>query len=301
VSDTKVTNLPDGRELAWLELGDRKDPAVFVFHGTPGSRLQVSFDEGAIGAARVRFIAVDRPGFGHSAFQPVRRLADWASDIARLADHLHLEAFSVVGISGGGPHAAACARFLPDRVRAAGIVSGVGPLADPRAEEGMMPLNRLITRLARKSRFFVYPFFSLSVSCFRRWPEKSIRATSGQQPSSDLEIMRRPEVMSAYVASYRRAPSSAALAAAQDFSLFTRDWGFRLEDITIPVHLWHGDADRNVPVAHGRFQAERIPGAHLHECPGEGHLLALDRLEEILRTVGSEGVGPRQGVATSSR
>ena len=74
--------LPDGRELAWLELGDAKDPAVFVFHGSPGSRLQVSFDEGAVNAARVRSIAVDRPGYGHSSFQRDRRLADWASDIS---------------------------------------------------------------------------------------------------------------------------------------------------------------------------------------------------------------------------
>ena len=289
MGDTRVMDLPDGRELAWLELGDVKDPAVFVFHGTPGSRLQVSFDEGAINAARVRFIAVDRPGYGHSAFQRVRRLADWASDISCLADHLHVDGFSVVGISGGGPHATACARFLPDRVRAAGIVSGVGPLADPRSEEEMMIFNRLVTRLARKSRYLPYPIFALSASFFRRWPERSMQATSGQLPSSDIEIMSRPEVKSAYIDSYRRAPSTSALAAAQDFSLFARPWGFRLEDIKRPVHVWHGDDDRNVPISHGRLQAERIPGARMHDCPGEGHLLVLDRLEEILRTVSAEG------------
>ena len=100
--------------------------------------------------------------------------------------------------------------------------------------------------------------------------------------------MSRPAVRSAYIESYRRAPSTSALAAAQDFSLFVAPWGFRLEDIVVPVHVWHGDEDRNVPLAHGRLQAERIPGARMHECPGEGHLLALDRLEEILRTVGAE-------------
>ena len=281
--------LPDGRELAWLELGHREDPAVFVFHGSPGSRLQVSFDEGAIKAAGVRFIAVDRPGYGHSAAQRVRRLADWASDIHCLADHLRIDLFSVVGISGGGPHAAACARFLPDRVLGAGIVSGVGPLAAPGSEEGMMFFNRLITRLARKSQYLVYPLFAFSASIFRRWPEMAIKATSGEVPSSDAEIMKRPEVKSAYVDSYRRAPSTSALAAAQDFSLFARDWGFRLEDITPPVHVWHGDDDRNVPISHGRLLAERIPRARLHDCPGQGHLLVLDRLEEILRTVSEEG------------
>jgi pimeloyl-ACP methyl ester carboxylesterase len=277
--------LPDGRELAWLELGDVNDPPVFVFHGTPGSRLQISFDDGAIIAARVRFIAVDRPGYGHSTFQPARRLADWASDIACLADHLHVERFSVVGISGGGPHAAACARFLPDRVRGMAIVSGVGPLADSGSEDEMVIFNRLITQLARRSRYLVWPLFAVSGSLFRRWPEMSIRATSGQLPRSDIEIMSRPEVRSAYIDSYRRAPASSAKAAAQDFFLFAHDWGFRLEDITTPLHVWHGDDDRNVPISHGRLQAESILGACMHDCPGEGHLLVLDRLEEILRTV----------------
>jgi pimeloyl-ACP methyl ester carboxylesterase len=289
--------LPDGRELAWLELGDVNGPAVFVFHGTPGSRLQLSFNEGAINAAQVRFIAVDRPGYGHSTFQRVRRLTDWASDISCLADHLDVEGFSVVGVSGGGPHAAACARVLPDRVRGAAIVSGVGPLADPGSEDEMVIFNRLITRLARRSHRLVYPPFALSASLFRRWPEMSIRATSGQLPSSDIEILNRPEVRSAYIVSYRRAPATSAKAAAQDFSLFARHWGFRLEDITTAVHVWHGDDDRNVPISHGRLQAERIPGARMHNCPGEGHLLVLDRLEDILRTV---SVGePREAAAAN--
>jgi pimeloyl-ACP methyl ester carboxylesterase len=280
-----MMNLPDGRRLAWLELGDPRDPAVFIFHGTPGSRLQVSFDEGPIEAARVRFVAVDRPGFGRSGFQRGRRLADWASDLSRLADHLRLDTFSVVGISGGGPHAAACARYLPDRIRGVGIVSGVGPLAEPGAEDGMMLLNRLIARLARRSEYLLRPLFALSVSIFRRWPERAIRATSGRPPSSDFEIMSRPAVRAAYIESYRRAPATSARAAAQDFSLFARDWGFRLDDIEPLVHIWHGDDDRNVPLSHGHLYAAQIPEARLHACPGQGHLLALDRLEEILRTV----------------
>lgn len=287
MSETRAIDLPDGRQLAWLERGDPEGPTVFVFHGTPGSRLQVSFDERAINAARVRFIAVDRPGFGRSGYQPARRLADWSSDIACLADHLSVTTFSVVGISGGGPHAAACARFLPHRVRGVAIVSGVGPLAEPRTDEGMMLINRLIIGLARKSEHLVYPFFALSVAIFRRWPEIAMRATSGHPPSSDFETMSRPEVRAAYIDSYRSAPSTSARAASQDFALFAKDWDFRLEDITARVDVWHGDDDRNVPISHGYLQAARIPGAHMHVFPGQGHLVALDHLEEILRTVSS--------------
>lgn len=285
MGDTVVTTLPDGRELAWLELGDLEGPPVFVFHGTPGSRLQVSFDEEPIIAAGVRFIAPDRPGYGHSTFHRGRRLADWASDVACLADHLKIDRFSVIGISGGGPHAAVCARFLAGRVVSAGIVSGVGPLADPGAEEGMAGFNRVVTRLARASMYFVYPPFTLSASIFRRWPELALRAASGQLPASDLEILNRSDVRRAFVEDYRHASPTSALAAAQDFALFATDWGFRLEDIDVPVDLWQGDEDRNVPVSHGRLQAARISGSRLHECSGQGHLLVVDRLEEILRTV----------------
>ena len=291
MGDTVVMDLPDGRELAWLESGDPNGPAVFVFHGTPGSRLEVSCDQVPIISSGVRFIAVDRPGYGHSTFQRGRRLADWASDVTHLADHLKIDGFSVIGVSGGGPHAAACARFISDRVLGAGIVSGVGPLADTGAEEGMMGFNRAVIRLARRSQYAVYPLFALSAWVFRRWPGLALRAASGQLPSSDIEILSRPSVRSAYIDTYRRSPSTSALAAAQDFALFASDWGFRLDDITVPVDIWHGDDDRNVPISHGRLQAERIPGARLHECPGEGHLLVIDRLDEILRTVSAHGAG----------
>jgi pimeloyl-ACP methyl ester carboxylesterase len=283
--DTKVMELPDGRELAWLELGNPEGPPVLAFHGTPGSRLQLSFLADQIKASGVRFIALDRPGYGHSTLQPNRRLVDWPLDVAALADHLGLERFSVVGISGGGPHAAVCARFLGERVVATGIVSGVGQLADAEAAEGMMPLNRALSSLARRSTYLVYPLFAAQTVITRRWPDAALRSAPKHLPSADAAIMARPDVMAAVKEDFRLASSTTAMAAAQDFALFARDWGFQLEDIAGTVHVWHGDADRNVPHAHGRHQAEAIPGAQFHDCPGEGHLLVIDHLEEILHTV----------------
>jgi pimeloyl-ACP methyl ester carboxylesterase len=279
--------LPDSRELAWLEAGRARGFPVFVFHGTPGSRMQVSFDEKAIAASGVRLIAPDRPGYGHSSFHQARTLADWASDVATLADHLKIERFAVAGVSGGGPHAAVCARFLPERVTAAALVSGVGPMADPEFAVDMVGFNKAATALAQHAPFVLPPFFAVQGFWMRRWPDAALRAMSSQLPEPDVEVLARPDVRAVFLQDVRSPSATAARATAQDFVLFARDWGFRLRDISVPVHVWHGDLDKNVPFAHGTFAAEHIPGAELHACPGEGHLLVVNHLEEILRTVGT--------------
>jgi pimeloyl-ACP methyl ester carboxylesterase len=123
----------------------------------------------------------------------------------------------------------------------------------------------------------------------RRWPEAVLRAAAKQFPAPDVELLERTDVRAAFFDDAQSSSATAAQAAAQDFVLFSRDWGFRLQDVTVPCHLWHGDLDRNVPIGQGRFMAGRIPGAVLHKCPGEGHLLYVNHLEEVLRTVAPAG------------
>ena len=303
VTDTRVMGLPDGRELAWLELGDPDGPAVFALHGTPGSRRQIVIDEQPVVAAGVRLICVDRPGYGLSTYKPRRTLRDFPSDIVTLADHLGIDRFSVVGISGGGPHAAVCGALLPDRIHAIALASGVGPLSEPGAEEGMLEFNRVMTRVARVFPWIMLPFFALSNAVTRRWPERAMRSFRRRLPDPDAHVLKRPEVAAAFADDLRHASHTAGRAAVQDFALFARDWDFRLEEIRVPVHLWQGDRDRNVPASHARLQARLIPGSVLHECPGEGHLLVIDRVEEILRTItapqpGSGGAGTATNVAS---
>ena len=192
--DSCVTVLADGRDLGWLELGDPAGMPVFAFHGTPGSRLQLAIDDAPIRAAGLRLICPDRPGYGLSTFQPGRRLVDWPADVVSLADHLGIERFAVMGISGGGPHSAVCAALLGDRVDSAAIVSGVGPLADPRAIEGMMRANQIFTALARRRSRVLEVVFRLQVSALRRWPSRALDLMVKQLPPADVAILARPEV-----------------------------------------------------------------------------------------------------------
>ena len=287
--DARVLELADGRELAWGEMGAPDGFPVLVFHGTPGSRRQVLVDPAPALAAGVRLIAPDRPGYGLSTFHRGRTLAGWAGDVTELADHLGLDRFAVAGVSGGGPHAAVCARFLPDRVTAAALLSGVGPIGPRGSEAGMMPANRFFTKVARTvPRANAVPF-GLLCMLGRRFPDRMIAMLLKQMPAPDAAVLARPDARAAFRDDLAHASATAGRAAAQDFGLFARHWGFRLEDIPVPVQVWQADADVNVPAEHARRVAAAIPGAVLHLLPDEGHLMSLDHLEEILRELVAAG------------
>ncbi|OQE37547.1 hypothetical protein PENNAL_c0794G03227, partial [Penicillium nalgiovense] len=82
---------------------------------------------------RIRVIAPERPGFGLSTVQPNRRIMDWPADVQALAHYLSLSRFAVMGGSGGGPYALACARMLPqDMMSAVGIFAGITRLSGNR-------------------------------------------------------------------------------------------------------------------------------------------------------------------------
>jgi pimeloyl-ACP methyl ester carboxylesterase len=114
-----------------------------------------------------------------------------------------------------------------------------------------------------------------------------MRTMMKQLPPSDVAILERPEILEAFLSDGRLASATSARATAQDMTLFARPWGFDLSQISVPVDFWQGDADRNVPPAHARRQADEVKGSTLHELPGEGHFMIIDHLEEILRAAAS--------------
>jgi pimeloyl-ACP methyl ester carboxylesterase len=131
--------LPDGRTLAYTDLGTPNGPTIMYFHGAPSSRLDlallgldVTFHE-----LEVRVVSPDRPGYGGSSPRPGRRREDWPTDVAALADHLGVTRFAVMGASSGGAYAVACAALLPERVTSAGVIAGVTDMGWPPAWEGL--------------------------------------------------------------------------------------------------------------------------------------------------------------------
>ena len=140
IDETRFITLPDGRRLAYSETGAPDGSPVLYFHGHPGSRLDVAmFDRSILARSGLRMLSIDRPGIGQSDFQPGRAIRDWPADVRGFADALGIQRFAVLGVSGGGPFAAACAQALPERVTKALLVSSVGRFDLPGITKGMGP------------------------------------------------------------------------------------------------------------------------------------------------------------------
>jgi pimeloyl-ACP methyl ester carboxylesterase len=140
--------LGDGRTLGIVECGDPGGIPVLYFHGFPGSRLEVHLADRSAARLNVRLIGIDRPGYGISDFKPGRILIDWPDDVTELADQFGLGRFGVMGISGGGPYAAACAHNIPNRLTAVGIGCGLGPIDPADVPANMTWFNRFGLKLA---------------------------------------------------------------------------------------------------------------------------------------------------------
>jgi pimeloyl-ACP methyl ester carboxylesterase len=281
--ESRTLSLRDGRRLGCAEYADPGGTPGFYFHGHPGSRLEPRFAAEAASGAGLRIIALDRPGYGLSDFQPGRRILDWPGDVAEVADALGLERFGVLGSSGGGPYALACAHALPKRVTRAGLISGVGPYDAPGATDGMRWQNRVGFQLgARFPPLARLVMWSMERQ-LRRRPDRTLDALAEAMSPRDAEIARRPEVRELLAADVAEAFRRGSRGAALDVVLLGRPWGFRLEEIETVVHLWQGEDDVLVPPAMGRHMAAALPDCRPTWLPGEGHLLFVDHMAEIVR------------------
>jgi pimeloyl-ACP methyl ester carboxylesterase len=279
--------LADGRLLTFTELGSTGGVPVFAFHGTPGSRLQLAQLDGPARRAGIRLVVPDRPGYGVSDPHPRRCLADWSADVGDIADHLRIERFAVLGVSGGAPHALACATGMPERITRVAVVSGVAPpdCWAPSRRSGR--LEQAVGLLMRTGGTVLRLVVAFALALVRAAPGPALRLYRLVLPPADRRVTADPVVLAGLRDELRHQSRWTAASVVEDLHLFARPWGFDLSEVDVPTDVWHGDADRAVPVEHARMLATRIPGAVLHERPGSGHFLLLERADDILDRLAS--------------
>lgn len=256
---------------------------MFLLHGTPGSRHGPKPRHSVLYRLGVRLIAYDRPGYGGSTPSAGRSVADAAYDVEAIADDLKIDRFAVVGRSGGGPHALACAALLPTRVaRAAVLVSFAHPKADLDWFEGMSADNSNSFVTADLDPLRLAETLSRKAERTLRNPESLLAELEKEMTSSDKRVVHdvsiRRQIAQSYVEALRTGPHGWI----DDVLALRRDWGFDLSDISVPVRLWHGEQDRFAPASHTRWLAARIPGAEVHVEPDAAHFGSVEILPETL-------------------
>ena len=266
-----------GRALLVQEGGDPAGRAVLVQLGTPSSR--VLYRPHLVDAEQrgIRLISYDRPGYGGSTAHPGRSVGDCADDVRTVMDALGIERFAVWGISGGGPHALACASLLSDRVVAAATLASPAPfdadgldwwadtgqenidddrliLSDPEAARAKLAKDRL-------------EFFE---------PGKPDVAAAHPTLFSPADAAVLTEALGEYFVHRNRTGLTPGIEGWWDDSvaLLSR-WGFAVDAIQVPVMVWHGRQDRMVPFGHGEWLARRLPNADPHLHDEDGHLTLL--------------------------
>jgi pimeloyl-ACP methyl ester carboxylesterase len=270
---------PDGRTLAVYEGGDPGGVAVIWHHGTPGCGAIYepwSVDAQGLG---IRLIGYDRAGYGGSTRQPGRRVAACAADVTTIADALELERFAVWGISGGGPHALACAALCDERLKAVGSLASVAPWeAEGLAWlEGMGESNHeeFGITLAGEEPLHEYLVREAAAMDGLQADELVTAFTSLVGPADQAVLTGR-------LATYLLETINVGLAPGvegwvDDDLAFAEPWGFDLAAINRPVLIVHGADDRFVPISHGEWLLARVPGAEARLSGIEsGHLTLFE-------------------------
>jgi pimeloyl-ACP methyl ester carboxylesterase len=278
--------LRDGRKLGFAEYGPEKGVPILYFHGWPSSRLEASAMEQICFETKVRMIAADRPGFGLSDYHRGRTFLDFTHDVVQLVDNLGLAQFAVLGISGGGPYAAACAFQLGSRLTAVLLVCSMGPTDVPDATRGMLAINRWLLSIARRFPRIAQCLANVCLKAIWRNGSQVIpKQIELRLPPADQQALASRDLREALIAGSVEALRRGVRGAAIEGLLYGRPWGFSLAEIRTPVFLWHGEKDVVVPASMGRYLAQNIPKCQARFYPTDGHFsLPFTRLREILKT-----------------
>lgn len=267
-----VMSLADGRSVGWTEFGEERGTCVLLMHGTPGTRRQLVVEEPRL-RQPLRFFSVDRPGYGTSSYCTARTFRSWAHDVEAFADNVGIERFCVLGFSGGGPNALACAAVLGDRVRRTALVSSVAPRPSSARRSG--PVEATRRRLGAE----------LQIRLQRRAPDRALDLFVKALPPPDAALLERPEVRRHFYEDLAAPSRTAAKAVAQDRTLSSRNWGLDFTQIIGSVDIWHGTEDRSVPFAAAGALQSILPDAVVHEVAGGGHFLVFERFAEIIEAL----------------
>jgi pimeloyl-ACP methyl ester carboxylesterase len=280
-----LIELADGRSLDIHVSGPGDGIPLVMHHGTPGSLVRFRVIEEAVHGRGLRLVTYSRAGYGASSRKRGRSVADVAADLEAVLDHIGAQRCLTLGWSGGGPHALASAALLPGRVLAATTLASVAPYdadgLDFLAGMGEGNIEEFGAAIAGEKEISA-ALDEEAAQLRDAAAEEVVESMSTLLPDVDRAALagEAGDELTAQIAEGVRLGASGWI---DDDLAFVKPWGFAVEEIAVPVHLWQGDKDLMVPFEHGRWLADRVPRGVAHLLPGEGHIsIVLNHIDAIL-------------------
>jgi pimeloyl-ACP methyl ester carboxylesterase len=248
----------EGATISFAEWGDPDGAVVVGWPGNPGSRFGLGWARQYAPDCGVRLLVFDRPGIGRSSSDPARTVASTARRVCEAVADLGIESFAVLGNSSGGPYALACGSVAPASVTAIAVIAGVGRMCEAGAHRGMSAENDKFWSLAGVGA-------SATTSLF----EQLLR----DAPAEDLHEQRLADI--------NEAGRQGAEHLALDAHVVVARWDFDEAGIDVPVDLWHGALDDDIPLGQARRLAADLRRSTLHIWPRHGHDMPAEAMPSV--------------------
>lgn len=283
--------LPDGRRLAYSDIGDKRDPAIVAFHGNPVGRKDVwpraihNYQRG------LRIITFDRPGYGDSTRDKGHTIWDSALDAQVLVRALGLGRFAISGRSGGGPAAMALAARMPEQVSSLSLLATVAPPKEMMADRffnwtrGMSADNAEKYRLADQASIEDLEEIAMNHALdLQDDPYSFFKMLEPSLTTHDRRVLHGSGLRHLFMRAYDHGLAQYGVGWADDMHAISHDWGFSVKDIpdTMTVRIWHGQHDNHAPHAHAEWLARAITHARFDSVPFASHFDTFTAFPGIL-------------------
>lgn len=290
VAVVQEVRAPGGGRLAVEVTGHPTGKPVFLLHGTPGSLLGPRPRGIFLYRLGIRLISYNRPGYPGSTRVEGRIVADAAADVEAIADHFGIDEFSVIGRSGGAPHALACAadKRLSDRLTCAAALCSLAPydadgldwFAD-MAESNVQAYHNA----AESDLRALIGTFNQHAWQVRNNPQGLLSTLQPELAGSDRQVIGDIALRRIIASTHTEALRESVDGWVDDVMALGHPWCVDFSDITARVLLWHGGDDVFSPVSHTQWLARQIPTSELLLQSGAAHFEAIKILPEVLNWV----------------
>ena len=268
---------PNGQTVAYFDYG-QSDDVVFLHHGSPSAGPIPPHIRRNADANKFRIIEVVRPGYGSSTAISDRSVNTVSQINLDIADSLGIENFAIFGGSGGGPHALATGHLAGSRCKALLIVAGIAPFDDPNFDfaAGMSEEIREKRLLALTSMEDFEASLSEEATKMSSYNFDQIKEKFNVDPENPISDERILSMQVRVQYSFMQG----ARGWIDDERAFQKPWGFSLGDISMPVQLWAGTKDVNVPPAHAEYLRRMIPNSELLIVEDKNHFTIPESVDE---------------------